>query len=360
MADGAASNPTGVNSFNGISDEGKTAAAFESLWQRGAADSQNPKEAAQLRTERETEKTVEAPVRETEAKVAPESKAEEPAEEGPEYQSLEEYLTKANIDPESFYQLPWTAKVNGKDEPVKLADLRKSYQQEADYTRKTQTLSEERRTWEQQHTQARQAAADHLQRAETLGNLAYQQVLHEFQNVNWEHLKASDPTQWAVRNTELNQRAAAVQQYLGQIQSQRQQLIAQALPQERERMLAAEPAWRDEKKFAVAKEAINKYAPTRGVTEAELGNLSDHRFMLILHDASRAAALQAELTELKGKIAGKVQQVRAAPPAPVAGTRTTRDPKVVAYQSARERLRANPRDESAQAAAFDALASRLG
>ena len=359
MAD-ASSIPTGIN---GLSDESVAAAKFQSLWDTGAADSQNPNEAAQLQAERAAERTA-APAQPATAEpakpVQPAAEAvETPPAETPEYASLDDYLTKAQLDAASFYELPVTVKVGGKESQVKLAELLKSHQLESDYTQKTQQLAEQRRGFEQAQAQQRQAMQEHLQRAEGLANIAYQQLMGEFQGVDWNQLRATDPTNWAVKAQEFQLKNAAIQQQLGTIQQQRQQLIAQSLPQEREKMLQMVPEWQDPKNFESAREAISKYAPTRGITPAELGGLYDHRFMAILHDASRAAALQAELTQLKGQIAGKVQQVRAAPPAPVVGARINRDPKVVAYQNARERLRANPRDEDAQAAAFDAIASRF-
>jgi hypothetical protein len=345
-----------VNSFNGLSDESVAARRAQSLWDAGAFNADGKPDPTQGQKAPEP-KTAAAPAP---AAAPPAVEGADPVAEAPEpeaqvYASLNEYLEKTGLEAASFYELPVSVKVDGQESQVKLADLLKGHQQEADYTRKTQALAEQRKAWEQQETQAKQAVTQHLERAQALGNLAHQQLLAEFQAVDWNGLRAQRPDEWAAKNLEFNQRAQAIQQHLAQVDGQRQQLLAQQLPQERERLLNAIPEWRDPTVATAGKTAIAKYASSRGLTDAELGSLYDHRFMLVLHDASRAAALQAELTELKAKVAGKVQQVRAAPVAPAPGTRTTRDPKVAQLQSARESFKKARSDPDAQARYAQAL-----
>lgn len=346
-----------VNPFNGLSNDSVAAERAQSLWDAGAFNPDGKPDPTQgQKGPEKAPESAAAPATGATASEAPASASEAaPEPEAPVYSSLDEYLEKSGLEAQSFYELPVSVKVDGQTSQVKLADLLKGHQQEADYTRKTQALAEQRRAWEAQETQAKQVAQQHLERAQALGNLAHQQLLAEFQSVDWNGLRAQRPDEWAAKNLEFNQRAQAIQQHLAQVDQQRQQLIAQQLPTEREKLFAAVPEWRDPNTQSAAKAAISKYAPTRGITDAELGSLYDHRFMLVLHDASRAAALQAEVDSLKAKIAGKVQQVRAAPVAPNPGARTVRDPKVVQLQSARESFKKASSDPDAQARYAQAL-----
>lgn len=278
------------------------------------------------------------------------------AEEGPEYANVEDYLQKAGIERESFLTLPIRVKVDGKDLDVPLSDVVKNYGLEKHFQAKSVAFAEQQRAWEATQAQARAALEQQLTQAQALGNLAHQQLLGQYQSIDWNKLRADDPAQWAVLNTEFNQRAGAIQQHLAAVEAQRQQMAQaqqlqtlQALPAERSRMLDARPEWRDEAKFQAARGEMRSYAQKLGFTDAELAGVFDHRYVLALHDAARYAALQAASPEA-------VKRVRAAPQVAAPGARTQRDPNVTALQQARERLRKNPRSQEAQLGVFELLA----
>ena len=116
-------------------------------------------------------------------------------------------------------------------------------------------------------------------------------------------------------------------------------------------MFEARPEWRDDTQFQVARGEISTYAQKLGFTPAELSGIFDHRFMLVLHDAARFAALQAKSPEA-------VKRVRAAPQQANPGARISRDPKQVATQQAKERFsKSRGRDQDAAAAYFEHLAN---
>jgi hypothetical protein len=335
---------------------------FESLWQGGAFDSQNPKEAAQLQAERaapepQAEPTKAAPV----APTAPEQQvdpAQAQQEEAPDYANVEDYLQKAQIAPESFYELPVTVKVDGKTSQVPLKEVLKSYQLEQHVQQKSIAVSEAQKAWEAEQTQAKQALTQNLQTAQNLNQLARQQLLAEFKDVDWNRLRLENPLEWSVRNQDFQQKANALDAQLSQIQQfqqaqaqQVQQAQAAQLPKERDRMLEARPEWRDDKQFSAARSEISAYAQKLGFNPAELGSIFDHRYMLVLHDAARYAALQANAPQA-------VKRVRAAPQQANPGARIQRDPKQVAATQAKERFtKSRGRDSDAAAAYFEHLAT---
>lgn len=334
---------------------------FESLWQGGAFDSQDPKEAAQLQAERgtppqaATPPKTETPPTQAEPQVTADPTAQQ--EEGPDYANVEDYLQKAQIAPESFYELPVTVKVDGKTSQVPLKDVLKAYQLEQHVQQKSIQVSEAQKAWEAQRAQTEQALTQHLQTAQGLATIARQQLLAEYQGIDWNRMRVEDPLQWSVKNQEFNQKANAIDQQLAQIQQFQQQQVQQAqqaqaaqLPKERERMLEVRPEWRDEKQFQAARSEISTYAQKLGFSPAELSSIFDHRYMLVLHDAARFAQLQAQAPQA-------VKRVRAAPQQANPGARISRDPKQVATQQAKERFQKNPRDQATQAAYFETLAN---
>jgi hypothetical protein len=328
---------------------------FESLWQAGAADSQNPKEAAQLRDERAQD-----PQQPAEAGSAPTPDATQtapaPAEETVEYADLDDYLTKSGLDRDTFYSLPVVAKVDGQTKPVPLKELRDSWQQQAYLTQKSQAFAEQQRAWEAERTQAKTAMEQQLQQAKTLGDLAHQQLLSAYQGIDWNRLRAENPTEWAVLNQEFNNQAARIQGHLQQVAQQQQQLQQQAaqeraqqLPKEWERVLERVPEWRDQPKFQAAQTEMRQFGQQMGFKPEELNQIYDHRQLLALHYASQFLKLQSQAPQA-------MKRVQAAPKMVSPGARTSSDPKVAQLKQARDRLARNPRDENAQAAVFELLA----
>lgn len=280
----------------------------------------------------------------------------EPEPEIPQYADLDDYLTKAGMERDTFYELPVTAKVNGESKLVPLKELRDSWQQQAALTQKSQAFAEEQRQWETQRVQARTALEQQLTQAKTLGDLAHQQLLGAYQNIDWNRLRAENPTEWAVLNQEFNQAAARVQNHLAQVrdqsqalEAQRQQEIAARLPQEMEAAYARIPEWRDQTKFKAAQTEMREVGQKLGFKPEELNQIFDHRQLLALHYASQFLKLQSQAPQA-------VKRVQAAPKPVAAGARQHSDPKVTALKAARERLARNPRDEDAQAAVFEHLA----
>jgi hypothetical protein len=342
---------TGV-SQPAIAQTASTEDGFQSLFEKGAFEPEKPKAAesgVEARTEAPAAAAAEPTVEET---AAPETGTEE---QGEEYTSLDEFLSKNQIDADGFRSIPVSVKIDGETKLVPLQDVLKSYQLEGHVNNKSIELSNQQRAFEAERTQAQAVYNQQLQHAQTLGARAYQQLMGEYASINWDQLRVTDPIQWAVSNQEFQQRNAAIQQHLQQV-AQAQQAETQrvdqerqkALPVEREKMLTARQEWRDETKFKAAREQIISQGKTLGFSDAELGAITDHRYMLALDKAARYDALQAKAPEA-------VRRVRAAPLMAKPGVRTNRDPQTVVKQQAIARLNKAPRDIDAQAAYFETL-----
>lgn len=349
-------NPTGVNPFNGLSDDTKAAAAAQSLWDAGAFNANGKPDPAQGQKAPEP-KADPPPAAAAEAVAEADggTKGQE-SDEGPEFADLDDYLTKAQLDRDSFLSLPVKLKVDGKDEQATLQELLKAAQLDRHVNARSQQFAAQQKAWETQRQQAQAALQQQVQHATQLSQLARQQLYSDYQNIDWSQYSAEQQLQ-IERN--FRQRDAAIQQQLGQIQAAQQQSYSQQVQAEQARMLDAIPEWRDQTQLQAAQRAISAYAQERGFTSAELSQIADHRYMLVLRDAMNARDLQAQVDTLKAQLAGKtdaaLKQVRAAPKAPSPGTRTVRDPKVAQLNSARERFAKNRGDVSAQAE----LAQRL-
>lgn len=341
-----AASPTPAQNQNALENK------FQSLWDSGALESP----AKRLDPAQEPPASSLSPEPEPRVEDSP----AEPEPEGPDFLSVEDYLAKNNVEQTSFYELPVTVKVDGKTSQVPLKDLLRSYQTDTHVTQKSQALADRQREWEGQQAAARQALEQQLGNAKALGDLAHQQLLAEFQGIDWNKLRMEDPQSWSIRSQEFQLRANAIQQHLQQIAYQQQlyqqqevQRIAGDLPKQREKLIELHPEFKDQTTFTKAQGDMIAYARDKGFSDAELQTLFDHRYVDVLYDASRYRQLQAQAP-------AAVKRVRAAPQVATPGARTTRDPNQVAYQQAKERFRKSPRDIDAQQAMFDRLAERLG
>lgn len=230
----------------------------------------------------DTEGDETAPVSE-EAEVAPESEAaadEEGADEAPE--------------PEA--QLV-TVTVNGKTEQIPLEEAIKGYQRQADYSRKTAALSEERKSFEAE----RQAVtAERAQYAQLLTALEDQIKQSGTQEPDWQKLYDENPLEYVRQKDvwrERQDKLAAVQfeqQRLASIQAQEQQAALAKLVQEnRQKLVEKVPAWKDPKKWEADRPKLLDYGKNLGFTEEELAQTYDHRAVVALWKAMQYDALTA-------------------------------------------------------------------
>ncbi len=280
---------------------------------------------------------------------------------GDEYNSLEEYFQKQNVDFESIRTLPVTVKIDGQTKAVPLAEVLKSYQLEGHVNNKSMQLSEQQKAFETQRQEAQQFVVSQIQAAQSLGQLAQQQLLGEYRSINWDALRAADPAQWAAKQMEFNNRNAQIQNHMQQVQQQltvtqqqaqeqmQQQLLAR-LPAEQEKLMQYRPEWTDTNKFEADRTAAVKAGRSLGFNDAEISQWAnwDSRFIIALDKIARFDALQAARPEA-------AKRVRAAPQMAQPGTRVNRNPAQVQRTQSRERFQANPRDEDAGAAFFDTL-----
>lgn len=332
---------------------------FQGLFEAGAFEpTKKPVETREEpRARQETPAEIAAREQPQEPEQAEQAQGEQETEteQEPQWASLDEYLTHAKLDPQAFQALPVTVKIDGEAKQVPLADVIKSYQLEGHVNNKSIELSNAQKQFEQERDAAVQLYRQQLGQAQTLGQLAQQQLMGEFNAVNWTNLRQTDPVQWTALQLEFQNRSAAINQHLKEVadaqQAQQQQLQQQQaalLPKEREKMLERVPEWRDQAKFDADRKSMSAYAKQLGFSDAELASVFDHRYMAVLHDAAQFRALQASNPET-------LKRVRAAPQMARPGTRTNRNPQTVAKQQALDRFAKNPLDQDAQAAAFEYL-----
>jgi hypothetical protein len=212
----------------------------------------------------------------------------------------EEYEEEAPRD-EKF-----VVKVDGKEIEVPKDELIRGYQREADYTRKTQKLAEERKLVESEFQQVR---GEREQYSQILGQL--QQKLQEFEppEPDWNRLEVEDPTeyarQWTSHQRRQQQKYAvqAEQQRLNQMQqAELQKTLQQVMATEVSRLKEKIPEWSSPEKAKAEGKALMEYGQNLGFSEQELNGITDSRALLALHKAWKYDQMMSKRPEFQAKI----------------------------------------------------------
>ena len=224
--------------------------------------------------------------------------AAEVAEDTPEAQYADDESEQAE-DQEPVDEKPrYKVKASGEEVEVTLDDLIKGYQREADYTKKTQTLAEQRKQVESERAVIEQARQERDQYQQRLA--AIEGALRQAPQENLEALKETDPIGYAVKVAEQTQRERHLQaisaeraRIAEQQQAEQSQHLSQFLAVEAQKLSEAIPEYADEQKSVQVKKDIRDYAKKIGWTDQELASVYDSRAVMTLYKAMKYEQLQS-------------------------------------------------------------------
>jgi len=229
---------------------------------------------------------------------------EEESEEEDESEEDEEESEESAEDDEDEEEPLFPVMANGEEIEVTYDELIKGYSRQADYTRKTQELSNVRQEYERGAQQYAQSLPElenlKQQYSQALGNMISNSVagLERF-NIDWSALREDDREEYLVKREEyreaqdqikgLQERKSQEDQALNQ---QAQQNFQHLVVQEHQRMAEQIPEWADKESRGELASSIKQYATSKGFTEQELSSLVDHRYLLTLMKAMKYDGLQ--------------------------------------------------------------------
>ena len=218
--------------------------------------------------------------------VEAEAEEDEAESEGEETEEVE-----ADDEPEPDPEpAKYTLRVDGEEVEVTLDELRAGYSRQADYTRKTQEIAQQRKAIEAELKAAREAREAYAKRVEEVAALLPQE--QEPTPEQWQRLYETDPVEW-VRQRELarekKEKRASLVQEQQQLMQQRQQEQAkqfQELVAENQRkLIEAMPEWTDPETAKREREGLRSTLREYGFGDEEIGQIYDHRAVLVARDA---------------------------------------------------------------------------
>ena len=282
----------------------------------------------------ETEEVTQEEVLEEEPEVSEDF--EEDVEDDEEFDDEDEELDEeqTDVEEEALQPQTFTVKVDGQEVEVTQDELINGYSRQQDYTRKTQELSQQRKTIEQQQAELAQRDAIYSQllpkmEAQLKGELANEP--------DWNTLYEDDPVGyvrekqlWDEKKEKLNAAQAEKQRLYKEALVKQQEQIEQYVQYGNQKLLEIIPEWQNPEVAAKEKAAISEYAVNfLEYTPEEIQQVYDYRALLGL----RNAWLNSKTVE-----ATKKKPTQKAP-ARVARPGTTNRPKSAApVKKAKQRL----------------------
>jgi hypothetical protein len=237
----------------------------------------------------------------------PEGQAEEQAQEVETEEIQEEAVEE--VQEEQVEEAPrYRVKVDNEELEVDLDELIKGYSRTSDYTKKTQSLAEQRKQVEAERTKIEEAAKlrdTYSQRLQVI-----EQMLSAQPEEDLTALKDSDPVGYAIKVAEKMEREkqlSAVRAEREAVQAkqaaEQQERLKAHLSHEAERLKAAIPDLADEVKGEVIRKEIRDYAKSNGWTDQELSQVYDHRAVIALYRAMQFEKLQKAKPAVQKKVA---------------------------------------------------------
>lgn len=228
----------------------------------------------------------------------------------------------------------YRVKINGEERTVTLDELKKGFQLESDYRKKTSEIAEQRRQLEAERAHYGQQLKAFIPALQT-------QLQDKFGNVDWVKLAQDNPAEYVQKRAEYDEYAhrmnlalAEQQRIEKQTQDELQANYRDRIKLEAERLAEKLPDYNHPEKGKALRSEIRSYLKETGFTDDDLKSVTDHRAILIAHKAmqwDKAQKAKAQVVqEAKVKNVPKVQKP---------GTPTRVDPKLAAVSAATERFR---------------------
>lgn len=233
-------------------------------------------------------------------------------------ETLDELAEALEVEPDELKQrMRMHTKVDGESGEATLADLQKSFQYEQHLNRRSQQMAEQRKEWEQQQSKWREESEQQVADINNTISALEQLVAADYQNTDWTSLQREDPTEYLIKQQELQGRFAHLKQVKDAIaekhkadqqnaDTKRQEDMQKFVTQQREMALEAIPEWQNPDKRNEDLGNIGAYlGKTVGLSPEEYAQVLDHRFFVIARKAMMYDEMQTKASPKKQELKGK-------------------------------------------------------
>jgi len=179
----------------------------------------------------------------------------------------------------------FTVKVAGQELKVTLDELKKGYSRDADYRRKTEELSFEKKQFQSETEQQRQDYSKRITELNQILAFTQQQLNSEISNVDLNKLYEEDPVEATKVERQIRLKKEKMMEAANKLQQEQQRQLSSYV-QEQQKILAEKmPEFNDAQKASTTKNNLRNFLNSYGFKDAEIGQIYDHRIVMLVNDA---------------------------------------------------------------------------
>jgi DNA repair exonuclease SbcCD ATPase subunit len=258
--------------------------------------------------QQETEiKKVEPSESEPEQQEVQESQAESEAtneQESKNTEVTEEQQTE--LEEPNLHQL----KVNGQEIEVSLDELKAGYSRDSDYRQKTHSLSQERKSLEEQKNSLRQSYETRLKELNDTIATADEFIRQQQGGQDLQKLFDEDPVAAARLEFQLRQQSEKIEEMKSKAREAQHKQYNDFLETQKELAAQKIPEFADPSKADTFKINMRNTLRDYGFNDQEIGSLADHRFLMVAKDAMGYKSLQNKKPIVQKKVANAPKVVK--------------------------------------------------
>ena len=276
---------------------------------QGAADKisglLNPKE-GQSEPEKKAEPS-EQPQKikeETSPESQPESEGTQ-EEAAPENTEIQEETQTETEEPELH-----RIKVSGQELEVSLDELKAGYSRDSDYRQKTHTLGLEKKDLESEKGSLRQTYDSRLSELNDMISTADSFIRQQQGSKDLQRLYDEDPTSAARLDYQLREQKSQIDGMKSKENEAYQRQYSEYLDAQRQLAAAKIPEYSDPNKTDQFKTNMRSTLRGYGFNDSEIGNVADHRFLMVIKDAMSYKSVKDKRPIAQKKVANAPRVIK--------------------------------------------------
>tara|TARA_Y100001951_G_scaffold90388_1_gene83487 strand:+ start:1199 stop:2245 length:1047 start_codon:yes stop_codon:yes gene_type:complete len=196
----------------------------------------------------------------------------------------------------------YKVKVAGQELDVTLEELKNGYSRDADYRRKTEELSYDKKQFMSESEKQRQNYSSKLNEANQLLSVAQQQLQTEINSADLEKLYEEDPTEAARIEHRLRRKQEKLNQAMEKTQSEQRKQFESFLSDQKKQLASKMPEFSDPTKASQLASSMKTTLNNYGFNDQEISQVYDHRIVMLVNDAMKYRKMQNSKPNLAKKI----------------------------------------------------------
>ena len=188
-------------------------------------------------------------------------------------------------------------KVDGEQSKHSLADVIKNYQLESSNTNKSKALADDRKQFEQIAATKVQEVNQALERNQSLAQVLEQEIMSDYEKVDWDDLRQYDPAEWTAKRQEYATKYNKIQRLQQELEGQATQTQQDAdkktteqqqvyLKAQWDQMIVNNPSWSNTSKYEKDMDTLKSFASdTYGFSDQDFLQVADARLIELIKDA---------------------------------------------------------------------------